>query len=154
MPSATDTNEIFRYVLTNDRHKPKDQQPTFLFHYLTVREEQDFFIAFDNAAAESSISGSMKMRCDAVRSFLAGWENFKDRKGKPVPFDPNKLEEVVSDTDLTEFHQLLIGDMKRMELEKKRSALSLHIATAKESKNSVAPVTTGSATPNTGTTSN
>jgi hypothetical protein len=108
-------------VFSTDRNKPNP--PTLLFHYPTCAELRDIGIAFDAARKEPSLTESIKLRADAIRTILAGWENVRNRTGHIVPFNPADLETILTDTDFTELDARMLRDMANCELEKKRSAL-------------------------------
>jgi len=131
MPVAFDTEEIYRFVFTTDRSKPVEKQPTLLFNYPTCREVKKIANTFD-ASIKAAIDGgndaldkSINLQCDAVRLILCGWENFRNRKGNVIPYNPDELESILTDSDFVELRELLIKEMSQSELEKKRYALSL-----------------------------
>jgi hypothetical protein len=123
MPIALDTAEIFRYVFSTDREKPKEVQPTLLFHYPTCREVRKIANLFEQSDKAQSIDEAIKLRCDAIKVILAGWEHFTDRAGNVIPYDPNELDSILTDTDFTELNAKLIKSMSASELEKKAFAL-------------------------------
>jgi hypothetical protein len=125
MPVALDPNETYSYVMSTDRLKPEAERPTLIFYFPTGRETRQIALAFDDAMAKSrSVDEWMDMRFDALRPILAGWKNFRDRKGNPVPFDRDMLDTVLSDTDLTELESRLLKEMSFEEQAKKKSAFS------------------------------
>jgi hypothetical protein len=130
MPVALDPSEVYRYVISTDRSKPEEKRPTLLFHYPTLREARKIANLFDQSDRAKSTDESVQLRCDAVRVILVGWENFTDRDGTPIPYDPNELDAILTDTDITELHARLLGDMALSEREKKVSALSAPTNTA------------------------
>jgi hypothetical protein len=139
MPFALDATEIFEYVISTDRTKPKEQRPALLFHYPTCREARQIARAFDEADKAEDVEQSIKMRCDAIRLILCGWKHFVHRNGNPVAYDPAQLDTILTDTDITELHQILLKDMSLSEIEKKRAALSMQSGTAANSAKDATP---------------
>jgi hypothetical protein len=135
MPIALDTNEKYRYVLSTDRSKPADKQPALIFHYPTCREVRQIANKFDEAEAAKTVGEGIDMRCEAIKIILCGWENFTDRDGSPIPYDPAKIDEVLSDTDFTELNARLLREMSMSEVEKKRHAFSMLSTSANSAPN-------------------
>ena len=59
-----------------------------------------------------------------MRVILVGWENFTDREGRPIPFNAEMLDAVLSNQDLSELELRLLHEMAMGELDKKKFALS------------------------------
>src|ERR1700755_2979090 len=112
---ALDTNEKHRYIFSTDRNKSASEQPALCFHYPTCREVRQIANLFDDADKQPTVDAQMVMRLDAIRVILCGWENVKDRKGKPVPYDPQNLESILTDTDITELQSNLLREMAATE---------------------------------------
>jgi hypothetical protein len=123
MPVGIDPSEIYPYVISTDRSKPKEEQPTLLFYYPTCSEVRQIANKFDASNTAATVDESIKLRCDAMRIILCDWKNFKRRNGDPFPYDPTKLDEILTDTDFTELKARLIANMSASEIEKKRSVL-------------------------------
>jgi hypothetical protein len=130
MPVALDSNEIHQYVISTDRSKPTEEQPTLLFHFPTCREARQIANKFDASDKAKTVDESFQIRCDAVRIILCGWHNFKNRDGNEITYDPKELDAVLTDNDLTELNVRLLKDMSATEIEKKRSVLFPQSSTA------------------------
>ena len=138
MPIAIDPNETYSYVISTDRALPPETQPTLVFHFPTGRQQIQIADLFDRADNATSTKESLTLRFEAVRVILAGWHNFTDREGNAVEYDPARLEDVLSDNDLTELHARLLREMSMAELEKKRFALSSPSSSAGSATNATA----------------
>lgn len=87
MALARSTRETFPYVLEADRRLPKEQQTLFRLRRLSNAQ----MLAIDNLVTVDAQTGAVAMRAGdqkvaALRAGLAGWENFNDEGGAPVPF--------------------------------------------------------------------
>lgn len=120
MPVALDPNDLFEYVLLNDRAKPKEEQPTFLFHFPTCRERKKIARLFDELT--STVDEAFDKVCEGLRIILAGWRNVRNRSGKPIDYDPSELDNVISANDLFELRVTLLEEMDVTELDKKKLA--------------------------------
>jgi len=122
MPVALDPNEKYSYVLSTDR-ACGEHAPTLVFHFPTCREQARIAELFDAAEKTQTVRESLTLRCDAVRMILVDWRNLVDRQGKPIAYDPETLEDVLSDNDLTELQARLLREMSMAEWDKKKSVL-------------------------------
>ncbi len=143
MPVGLDPQETFDYVISTDRAKEEKLRPTLIFHYPTAREQRKVAHLFDSAAEARTVEESFMRRADAVRVLLVGWNNFRDRHGNDIPFDPDELEAVLSDHDMTELDARLLNDLSLSELDKKKFVLFARSS----SENSAANARAGDAPP-------
>lgn len=139
MPVAFDTQEIFRYVLSTDRSKPEGERPTLLFYFPTCKETRQIAKLYDESYKTENVDEIFDKRSEAIKLILCGWQNFKDRAGNPVAYNPDDLDKVITSRDYDELHQVMLKDMSLAEVEKKRFAL-----TAPSHSNNSAPSVTGS----------
>jgi hypothetical protein len=123
MPVAFDSTQTFRYVISTDRDKPEAERPSLIFHYPTCRETVLIANKFDEVENSKSVEESIKIRCDAIRIILCGWENFRDRKGDLWPYNPSQLDSVLTIMDFEELELKLINASMFAEAEKKRRVL-------------------------------
>lgn len=85
MPVARSARELFDYVLMEDRDLPAEQQTTFSLRALSTRVS----LALDNLASTDGKDIAVRVGhriIATVRAGLAGWRNFNDKDGKPIPF--------------------------------------------------------------------
>ena len=142
MPIALDPNETFCYVLSTDRLKPEEERPTLVFYFPTAREVRQIGRAFERAMKDTkNVEEWIEERCNALRIILADWKNFRARDGQPVAFDPEMLDAVLSDGDLTELEARLLKEMALAETDKKKFARSALLNLA----DSAPPVAAGNA---------
>lgn len=124
MPLATDPQQTFEVVLGSDEAKPAESRPTFIFHYLTRRESRQVREAWEGLDeardADGNVDAAVEAVIECVRGNLVGWEHQVDRQGKPVPFDPARLEDLVGDMELMELfvrmragNDMLPADLKK-----------------------------------------
>ena len=139
MPVALDSNEIYRYVLSTDRGKEKP--PTLLFYYPTCRETRQIANLFDQSDKASGVDEMINLSCDAIRIILCGWENVTTRDGTTVSYQPENVDAILTESDITEVRANLLRDMGQSEVEKKVRAFSVQSSSGQSAKN----VTEGSA---------
>ncbi len=139
MPIALDPNETFCYVLSTDRLKPEEERPTLVFYFPTAREVRQIGRAFEHAMKDTkNVEQWIEERCNALRIILADWQNFRARDGQPVAFDPEMLDAVLSDGDLTELEARLLKEMGFAEADKKKFARSALSSSAGSAPNAAA----------------
>ena len=99
MPLALEPDEVFEIVLDSDV-KGEGPRPTFRFRHPTVRtwiRVAELTDSWEAAREEKKdAKGLMQEVLDIVAGRLVGWSNLKDEAGKPIPFDPEKLPDVVT----------------------------------------------------------
>jgi hypothetical protein len=123
MPVGLDPTETYRYVISTDRSKPEGERPALIFHFPTCREVRKIGNLLDESEKAATLDEGISKRCEAIRVILVGWEHFKDRQGNLIPYNPDELDNVLSDADFTELNARLLTEMSASELEKKRYAL-------------------------------
>ena len=95
MPLPLEPGGVCRIVLSGDRHK-KDP-PTFLFQYLTGRQQRRL-ISFYDFSDPSAVDAVF----DVLGEFLVGWEHLTE------PFDPAALDTVINVAEAFELINLLV----------------------------------------------
>lgn len=96
---ATDPTQTFDVVLKVDQGRPDSEPPApcFTFRFLSARE-------FRALAAKDKLAESKEVDVDkaldalfsAIRSNLVDWQCVLDREGKPVEFDLEQLDALVT----------------------------------------------------------
>lgn len=83
-----------------------ESPPTFLLRPLSARQAIRFAELQDAAIAADQGGGQVTGIGDCVRVALAGWRDVTDPdSGDPAPFDPGRLEDVVSTHGLRELYR-------------------------------------------------
>lgn len=118
MPLATDPKATFDVVLKTDEDKPAESRPTFTVRHLSSREQRDAS-RIDQAAREIEAAtqpgaalGDVQAAADTMvekllallRLAVIGWRNLTDRQGKPIPFDPARIDEVLTPNEIWELY--------------------------------------------------
>jgi len=88
MPIAIDPGRVVDYVLEADRKLPKEKQTIFKVKVLRATELarlQDEFSVFNRDGSFTIKTGSKELAI--LDMGITGWENFKDKNGKTIPFD-------------------------------------------------------------------
>jgi len=126
MPLATNPKAIFEVVLNSDAGLPKDDQPVFIFRYLSVDEWEKLAKLndeFDEAGKkDANPIVLINLAFKAIDMALVGWRNMKVPKGKEIPFDLGKLKSMVTVGEATELMMAAVsqrpsfGDKKKFDL--------------------------------------
>ena len=134
MPLSLSPNRHYRHVLSGDRDDSKTRLPTFVFKYLTsdrwmqVSELSD---RFDKGTGGPEV---MALVFEAIRATLVGWENLIDPEtDKEIPYDPDKLEGLLTLHEATELMQVAVAQSPTLEDKKKLRSRS-RSSTAKGAK--------------------
>jgi hypothetical protein len=108
MPKAMDPNSTYRVVLACD--KGKTPAPTFLYPYLTGRQQMAMMELYESVDGTNVQSQNMHKAFELAGMFLRGWENVTGQDGAPLAFGPDKLPEICSVVEAMELaHQVLFG---------------------------------------------
>src|SRR3972149_3699758 len=103
MPLTSDTNEKFRVVLKNDENRKP--HPYFEFRYCSIRKLRQLNRAIDEIKHYATDDADLEKLLAILRENLAGWGNQADAAGKEPRFEPARIEELIS---LTEIGELLM----------------------------------------------
>ena len=126
MPLATNPNAKFELSLTSDADRPEAERPVFIYHYLTGLQQMGLADLLDRLEQSSSGSEAIKRIFEAAATGLVDWKNIRDRDGNPIPFDPQRLPEVMSMQEAMELaQQLYAGQYPTLEDKKKSESASL-----------------------------
>jgi hypothetical protein len=136
MPVALDPAETFPFVFLHDKGNPNP--PTLHFHYLTCRELRQTDEEMDRLIEGESVVDYLGRRLAALGKFLTGWENFKDRDGNPIPYDPKNFDAILSHLDISEVWRDVLKAMNASEAEKKTLRLSASSTTDNSAKSAEA----------------
>lgn len=120
MPKAADPSQRFRVVLSSD--VDKDPKPTFVYPYLTGRQQMamlDLYETIDDSAGQRA---NMEKAFELAAMYLLQWENISDpQTGEPMEFDRHRLADVCSVLEAMELaHRVLWGQTLDL-MDKKKS---------------------------------
>jgi len=122
MPLATNPKARFEVVLNSDAGLPKDDQPVFIFRYLSVDEWEKLAKLndeFDEAGKKDTNTVVMiNLAFKAIKMALVGWRNMKVPKGKEIPFDLKKLKSMVTVGEATELMMAAVSQRPNFEAKK------------------------------------
>lgn len=93
MPRALDPNNTFPIWLDSD--EGKEPRPLFKARYLTGRE-------WERLQSLDGGGNPFKPIYDGLRLGIVGWSFITDRMGADVPFDPQKLEDILDPMEAQE----------------------------------------------------
>ena len=109
MPLALDPEATFGFSLASDRDKPAETRPTFMFRHRTLRES----MAFDRKMAEVAGPGQSEAAgqtlIDGILEGLAGWRSMIGPDGRLMPFDPDKLADIVTAAEAWELYYGMVS---------------------------------------------
>lgn len=121
MPVAIDPNARVRFVLESD--KGKSPEPAFFVRPLTMRVWRKLADTTDEMLKATEGNVAANKLIEAIKIGLVGWEGIVDAKGNDIPFDPDKLEDII---DVDEAKELLdaVQDAGRLAREDKKKSES------------------------------
>jgi len=148
MPIATDPEATFKIVLEGD--KKKDPEPGFIYRHLTGRQWGRVCEANNTLEKCETDSEIIDKVYGACRIGLVGWENIIDpATNEPMPFEPDKLEDVLAITEATELMvKLRASGILGAECKKKLDSL-LDSDTVEPAETAADPKTAGTNPPDT-----
>jgi len=119
MPLTCDPAATFEVVLSGDAAKP-EPRPTFIFNIMTARQWKtlaDFNDDFELAAGSVE---KLDLCFTAIRLALAGWRDIADRHGRPIPYDPDNLDELLTWFEAVELMQAAVSQQRLSDDDKKK----------------------------------
>lgn len=128
---ALDPNETYRYSHEVYAGRPEDERPTFIVRYMTARERSAYAAGLDKIIDIGTASpAGIEAAVATLAVPLCGWENITATNGDPVPFDPDKLPDVLTDEELADLlWGVLRGAQLSIEAKKKSGSLASSQAT-------------------------
>ncbi len=101
-PIAVDPEATFDVVLESD--KGKDRPPTFVFRQVTCRKWRELAELADQIETRklgTAVEG-LDVTLKALRSTLIGWRDMAGLDGVEIPFDAEKIEDLLTMREVTE----------------------------------------------------
>jgi len=96
MPLALDPEATFDFWLESDKDKPAERRPTFIFKHLSLRQTRAAAGPIDAVSTTADTGGTIAALCDGVRAGLVGWRGMTGRDGNDIPYDPARLDEIIT----------------------------------------------------------
>ena len=108
MPINCDPNSKHRVVLITDKKKDPAVQPAFFFRVLNIPGRAELLAR--NAAGDklNTDKAAIDHEIETIKMYLLGWENITDREGKEIPYDPEKIEDILAWYEAVELNQALV----------------------------------------------
>jgi len=107
MPIGLDPNQTFKIVLETD--KDKDPQPCFVYKYLTSRQWRDLAAMEDLVDRAKSAVEIFDKSIEAISTGLVGWENMAGQDAAEIPFDQEKLADLLTLGEVQELFQKVLA---------------------------------------------
>ena len=113
MPVIDDPQASVRVVLVEHEDKPESEAPCFWFTAPSRRDTKAIdkilrkLSSINTAAGETAIFDLFDEIEEAIRVRLTRWDNQRDKKGVAVDYDPDELDRLVDDAELSELLGLL-----------------------------------------------
>jgi hypothetical protein len=124
MPLVLEPDSTYEYVLSCDAHKPKEEQPTFIFKYLSSRKWREVAKLSDTFDKDDAGNAAIDAVFEAIQKTLAGWRNMIEPNGKEIEFDAKKLEDIVTPAEAMELLRASVSQMPTVEDKKKLDSQS------------------------------
>jgi hypothetical protein len=121
MPICFKPGRKITHVLKGDRADPSPAR--FTLSALSGEQAMDLadqLSALSDVAKKKGLTGrqALKYVYDAVRPHVLGWDALRDADGKDVPFDPAKLESILSVGEARELAQAIVAGVSEDDLGK------------------------------------
>ncbi|HIJ70652.1 MAG TPA: hypothetical protein HPP87_04725 [Planctomycetes bacterium] len=124
MPLATNPRARFEVVLESDKGLPEDRRPKFIYRYLTGHQQKEIADIIDSIGRAKFGKEGIDRIFRAAKIGLIDWQNICNGDGKPVDFDPEKLEQILGMTEALEMAQKVLGQAPDFEDKKKLDSQS------------------------------
>ena len=124
-----DPHATFEVVLSQHQDLPADQRPTLIFRMLRRAHAKQMLRLMaeaqerENDADERWMNSFFDRLEDVVRGLLVGWRNQTGLDGQPLGYDPDRLDEVIDESDLGELIAVMRVRSTLTATDKKKSVL-------------------------------
>jgi len=95
MPLVCEPGATFAWVFPTDAGKP-EPRPRFLFRYVSARVWRQIIEITDRLEIAGSGPPALDLVLAGIRMTLVSWENLTDAAGLPIPWDPDRLEDILT----------------------------------------------------------
>jgi len=119
MPLVLEPKAKFEVVLDCDLKKPKEEQPTFIFKYLSSRKWKEMARLSDAFDKDDSGEKAIDTVFKAIGMSLAGWRNMTGQDGSEIAFDLKMLDDIVTPAEALELMQAAVSQLPTVEDKKK-----------------------------------
>lgn len=102
MPRSLDATSTTRHALATDQDKPPDRRPTFELRELTGKQMRAVAAVYDSVDEASTAGEAVDGLFSALRQVVAGWRHMATPEGDELPFDPDRLEELLTPAEAFE----------------------------------------------------
>ncbi|GAH55088.1 unnamed protein product [marine sediment metagenome] len=133
MPLATRPNAMYEVVLSSDAELPKENQPVFIFRYLSILEWEEIARLNDKFEKAGEATEMINLAFKVIEKTLHGWRNMKTPAGKEIAFDPKRLKSMLSLPETTELMQAAVSQRPSL-MDKKKFDSPSASSTAKSAK--------------------
>lgn len=134
MPLVLEPDSTYEYVLSCDKSKPEEKQPTFIFKYLSSRKWREVAKLSDTFDKDDSGETAIDAVFEAIKKTLTGWKNMNEPNGQEIKFDAGKLEDIVTPSEAMELLRAAVSQMPTVDDKKKFDSQSTS-NTARSAKN-------------------
>jgi len=133
MPLATRPNQTYEIVLSTDFELAKEDQPAFVFRYISTLEWEEIAELNDKFEKTGDSRKMLDLAFKVITKTLCGWRNMVRPNGKEIAYDPGELKSMVSLGEAVELMQAAVSQRPSLE-DKKKFASPSHSSTAKSAK--------------------
>ena len=119
MPLVLEPDSHYDYVLGCDADKPKENQPTFVFRYLSSRKWREIASLSDSFDKNEAGAAAIDTVFEAIKKTLIGWRNMAGPDGKEIDFDVEKIEDLVTAAESLELLRAAVSQVPTAKDKKK-----------------------------------
>lgn len=99
MPISSNPNATSPFWLDCDAEIPLDKRPVFLVRFMTTKQVDQHADLMRRAYEDPDPRRTAELLLEAVHIGIAGWKNFNDPDGKPIPFSDQAYFDALSDRE-------------------------------------------------------
>lgn len=120
MPIALAKGDTFKVSLRSDQSNkevPVEQKPRFEFNFLTGRQQRKLAEQLDQFTVGLGNVETIDKVFKILGDYIVGWENIIDpTTNKPIPFDKNKIMDVLRFQEANELLYAIFGFVPELEM--------------------------------------
>lgn len=117
MPRRCDPNATFKVVLHSDAGK--QIRPAFIFRFASVKEWKELTEVSDRIDISTDAAKMIDEVTASVKKFINGWENLTEPGGAEIAYDIDKLEDLLTPSEITELLMGMVAQIPTIDDKKK-----------------------------------
>lgn len=117
MPRICDPDATFKVILLSDQGK--ENPPAFIFRYASSRQWRKIAEIADRIDVGTDAGKMLDEVIAVIKKFIIGWESMTEPGGAEIVFDVEKLEDLLTPSEITEILMGAVAQIPTVEDKKK-----------------------------------